>query len=127
MAQTITNSNEKFKAMEAKKAIFDAKAEEYKELKAKVEEKVKDRDERAAKLKAEHEAVTAKMEALATLGKSVEAAMAEASPKYNAAIEELKELSSNDLTRLVELESPDHDIEKVMDSVMVLLGQPIGW
>ena len=88
---------------------------------------MKERDERAAKLKAEHEAVTAKMEALAKLGQDIDAQMAEAGPQYNAAVEELKELSSNDLTRLVQLESPEKDIEKVMDSVMVLLGESTGW
>ena len=127
MAQAITNSTEKFAAMTEKKTLFDAKAEEYKELKAKVEGQVQERDARAAALKAEHEAVTVKMEALGKLGAEVEAQMAQATPRYTAAVEELKELSSNDLTRLVEQESPDQDIEKVMDSVMVLLGEATGW
>ena len=65
MAQVITNSAEKFAAMTKKKTLFDEKAEQYREMKAKVEGEMQERDARAKVLNAEHEAVTAKMETLA--------------------------------------------------------------
>ena len=41
---------------------------------------------------------------------------------YNKGVEEIKELSSNDLTALVEIKNPGADIVAVMDSVLMFLG-----
>ena len=50
-----------------------------------------------------------------------------ATSEYNAAMHALRDLSSNDLIDLIGQENPDAKVSNVMDAVMVLVGEPVGW
>ena len=62
------------------------------------------------------------MTKLTEFGEKVDAEMKQSIGLYNQGVEEIKELNSNDLTALVEIENPGADIVAVMDSVLMLLG-----
>ena len=62
------------------------------------------------------------MTQLTEFGEKVDAEMKQSIGIYNQGVEEIKELSSNDLTGLVETKNPGADIVAVMDSVLMLLG-----
>ena len=62
------------------------------------------------------------MTQLTEFGEKVDAEMKQSIEVYNKGVEEIKELSSNDLTALVEIKNPGADIVAVMDSVLLLLG-----
>ena len=62
------------------------------------------------------------MTQLTEFGEKVDAEMKQSIGIYNQGVEEIKELSSNDLTGLVEIKNPGTDIVAVMDSVLMLLG-----
>jgi len=42
-------------------------------------------------------------------------------------IEALQDLSSNDLTELIDEENPSNEVVSIMNGVLLLLGKPIGW
>ena len=67
------------------------------------------------------------MESLQTLGQQVDNEMKESIGIYNQGVEQLKELSSNDLTALIDNKNPDADIVAVMDGILVLQGKEKGW
>ena len=67
------------------------------------------------------------MNELTTFGKEVEEEMKASFGIFNQGMEELKELSSNDLTALISTKDPDSDIVAVMDAVLVLQGKEKGW
>ena len=67
------------------------------------------------------------MNKLTTFGKEVEEEMKASFGIFNQGMEELKELSSNDLTALISTKDPDSDIVAVMDAVLVLQGKEKGW
>ena len=62
------------------------------------------------------------MTKLTEFGEKVDAEMKQSIGIYNQGVEEIKELSSNDLTALVETKNPGADIVAAMDSVLMLLG-----
>ena len=43
------------------------------------------------------------------------------------AIEALQDLSSNDLTELIDEKNPSNELVSIMNGVLLLLGKPIGW
>ena len=67
------------------------------------------------------------MDALRQLGDEAKEQMLNEQKRHAAAMEALQDLSSKNLTDLISQESPDNDVVAVMNSVLILLGKPVGW
>ena len=67
------------------------------------------------------------MQKMMELGKDIETSMKSAVVGYNSGVEELKQLSSNDLSVLCNIKTPESDIVAVMDSVLIMMQIETGW
>ena len=72
MSDLPTNSEEKLKILQEMQKNFLALSEEYKDAKSKVEEKVKERDQKVEALTQEQKKIEPQISELTTFGKEVE-------------------------------------------------------
>ena len=72
MSDLPTNSEEKLKILQEMQKNFLALSEEYKDAKSKVEEKVKERDQKVEALTQEQKKIEPKISELTAFGKEVE-------------------------------------------------------
>ena len=122
-----SSAKDKLDAITKLKGPLDVRAAEYQTAQNKLQERVRDRDALGNKLKNDHAAVNKLMEDLKKMGDEVKIKMMNESERYNKAIEALQDLSSNDLTGLIDEKAPSNEVLSIMNSVNILIGKPLGW
>ena len=127
MTEQPTNAKEKYEILKSMQEKFLELSQEYKAAKSVIEAKVEERDASVAEIAKEQKLIEAKITSLTKLGEQIDAEMKQSIGIYDEGVELLAELSSNDLTSLVDNKTPDADIVAVMDGVMMLLGKEKGW
>ena len=127
MTEQPTNAKEKYEILKSMQEKFLELSQEYKAAKSVIEAKVEERDASVAEIAKEQKLIEAKITSLTKLGEQIDAEMKQSIGIYDEGVELLAELSSNDLTSLVTIKTPDADIVAVMDGVMMLLGKEKGW
>ena len=96
------SAQSKLDAIQTAKKQFDSQGADYTDMKKKLEKKVAERDSLGAKLKQEHNDVNKMMQDLEKLGADIKISMKNEQERFVKSIEALQNLSSNDLTELID-------------------------